>query len=29
VGATEYFTKSGGFGKMFETIEIILGRPEA
>jgi len=28
VGATDYFTKSGGFGKMFETIEIILGRPE-
>jgi CheY-like chemotaxis protein len=28
VGATEYFTKSGGFSKMFETIEIILGRPE-
>jgi len=25
VGATEYFTKSGGFGKMFETIEAILG----
>ncbi len=30
VGATDYFTKSGGFGKMFETIEIILGgKPEA
>jgi PAS domain S-box-containing protein len=24
VGATDYFTKSGGFGKMFETIENIL-----
>jgi DNA-binding response OmpR family regulator len=29
VGATDYFSKSGGFGKMFETIETILGRPEA
>ncbi|MBA7479181.1 Sensor histidine kinase RcsC [subsurface metagenome] len=30
VGATDYFTKSGGFSKMFETIEIILGgKPEA
>jgi PAS domain S-box-containing protein len=28
VGATDYFTKSGGFGKMFETIETILsGKP--
>jgi CheY-like chemotaxis protein len=25
VGATDYFTKSGGFSKMFETIESILG----
>jgi PAS domain S-box-containing protein len=25
VGATEFFTKSGGFGKMFETIDSILG----
>jgi len=25
VGATDYFTKSGGFNKMFETIESILG----
>ena len=28
VGATEYFTKSGGLGKLFETIDNILsGRP--
>jgi PAS domain S-box-containing protein len=26
VGATDYFTKSGGFGKMFETIDNILGK---
>jgi len=25
VGATDYFTKSGGFGKMFQTIDSILG----
>jgi PAS domain S-box-containing protein len=25
VGATEYFTKSGSFGKMFQTIDSILG----
>ena len=25
VGATEYLTKSGGFDKLFETIENILG----
>jgi len=30
VGATEYFTKSGGFGRMFQTIDTILrGQPEA
>jgi len=26
VGATEYFTKSGGFSQMFQAIEAILGR---
>jgi PAS domain S-box-containing protein len=30
VGAADYFTKSGGFGKMFQTIDSILGgKPEA
>jgi CheY-like chemotaxis protein len=30
VGATDYFTKSGDFSKMFQTIEAILsGKPEA